>query len=198
MIQFAEVSPDQQIVVSLTRQLSWTHFVALISMKDPLQREFYAEMCRVERWSVRTLREKIQGMLYERAAISRKPVELVSQELDSLRDCDRMTPNLVFRDPCLLDFLGLSDIYSERDLESAILKELERFLLELGIDFIFVARQKRITINNENYHLDLLFCHCGMRCLVAIELKLGKFQAADKGQMEQYPRWRDKYEKRER
>ena len=108
-----------------------------------------------------------------------------------------MTPDLVFRDPYLLDFLGLSDTYSERDLESAILKELERFLLELGTDFSFVARQKRITIDNEDYYLDLLFYHRGMRCLVAIELKLGKFQAADKGQMELYLRWLDKYEKRE-
>ena len=108
-----------------------------------------------------------------------------------------MTPDLTFRDPYLLDFLGLSDTYSERDLESAILKELERFLLEPGTDFSFVARQKRITIDNEDYYLDLLFYHRGMRCLVAIELKLGKFQAADKGQMEQYPRWLDRYEKRE-
>ncbi len=197
MIQFAEVFPDQQIVVSLTRQLSWTHFVALIPMKEPLQREFYAEMCRVERWSVRTLREKIQGMLYERTAISRKPAQLAKQELDSLRNDDLMTPDLVFRDPYLLDFLGLSDTYSERDLESAILKELERFLLELGTDFSFVARQKRITIDNEDYYLDLLFYHRGMRRLVAIELKLGKFQAADKGQMELYLRWLDRYEKRE-
>jgi len=198
MIQFAEVFPDKQIVVSLTRQLSWTHFVALIPMKDPLQREFYADMCRVERWSVRALREKINGMLYERTAISRKPAQLAKQELDSQRDCDLMTPDLVFRDPYLLDFLGLADTYSERDLESAILKELERFLLELGTDFSFVARQKRITIDNEDYYLDLLFYHRGMHCLVAIELKLGKFQAADKGQMELYLRWLDKYEKRER
>ena len=197
MIQFAEVFPDQQIVVSLTRQLSWTHFVALIPMKDSLQREFYAEMCRVERWSVRTLRKKINSMLYERTAISRKPAELARQELDSLRNDDRMTPNLTFRDPYLLDFLGLTDTYSERDLESAILVELERFLLELGTDFSFVARQKRITIDDEDYYIDLLFYHRGMHCLVAIELKLGKFQAADKGQMELYLRWLDKYEKRE-
>jgi predicted nuclease of restriction endonuclease-like (RecB) superfamily len=187
----------REIVVSLTRQLSWTHFVALIPMKDPLQREFYAEMCRVERWSVRTLRKKINSMLYERTAISRKPAQLARQELDSLHNDDRMTPDLVFRDPYLLDFLGLTDTYSERDLESVILVELERFLLELGTDFSFVARQKRITIDNEDYYIDLLFYHRGMHCLVVIELKLGKFQAADKGQMELYLRWLDKYEKRE-
>jgi len=198
MIRFAEVYPDEQIVHALSGQLSWTHFRQIIYIEDDLKRDFYAEMCRVERWSTRTLHAKIQGMLYERTAISRKPAELARQELDSLRNDDRMTPDLVFRDPYLLDFLGLADTYSERDLESAILKELERFLLELGTDFSFVARQKRITIDNEDYYLDLLFYHRGMRCLVAVELKLGKFQAADKGQMELYLRWLDKYEKRER
>ncbi len=108
-----------------------------------------------------------------------------------------MTPDLVFRDPYFLDFLCLSDSFSERDLEAAILRELERFLLELGTDFTFVARQKRITIDSEDYYLDLLFYHRCMRRLVAIELKLGKFQAADKGQMELYLRWLDKYERRE-
>ena len=196
MIRFAEVYPDEQIVHALSGQLSWTHFRQIIYIEDDLKRDFYAEMCRVERWSTRTLHAKIQGMLYERTAISRKPAELARQELDSLRNDDLMTPDLVFRDPYLLDFLGLADTYSERDLESAILKELERFLLELGTDFSFVARQKRITIDNEDYYLDLLFYHRGMRRLVAIELKLGKFQAADKGQMELYLRWLDKYEKR--
>jgi predicted nuclease of restriction endonuclease-like (RecB) superfamily len=198
MLRFAEVYPDEQIVHALSGQLSWTHFRQIIHIEDDLKRDFYAEMCRVERWSTRTLHAKIQGMLYERTAISRKPAELAKQELDSLRNDDRMTPDLVFRDPYLLDFLGLSDTYSERDLESGILKELERFLLELGTDFSFVARQKRITIDNEDYYLDLLFYHRGMHRLVAIELKLGKFQAADKGQMELYLRWLDKYEKRER
>jgi len=197
MIRFAEVYHEGQIVHALSAQLSWTHFRQIIYIEDDLKRDFYAEMCRVERWSTRTLHDKMQGMLYERTAISRKPAELARQELDSLRDEDRMTPDLVFRDPYMLNFLGLSDTYSERDLESAILKELERFLLELGTDFSFVARQKRITIDNEDYYLDLLFYHRGMRCLVAIELKLGKFQAADKGQMELYLRWLDKYEKRE-
>jgi predicted nuclease of restriction endonuclease-like (RecB) superfamily len=154
-------------------------------------------MCRTERWSTRTLHTKIQGMLYERTAISKKPDELIRQELNTLRDEDRISPDLTFRDPYLLDFLGLADTYSERDLEASILRELERFLLELGTDFTFVARQKRITIDSEDYYLDLLFYHRGMRRLVAIELKLGKFRAADKGQMELYLRWLDKYEKRE-
>lgn len=131
--------------------MSWTHFRHIIYIEDSLQRDFYAEMCRTERWSTRTLHAKIQGMLYERTAISKKPDELIRQELDTLRDEDRMSPDLTFRDPYLLDFLGLADTYSERDLEASILRELEHFLLELGTDFTFVARQKRITIDSENF-----------------------------------------------
>src|SRR3990170_3382283 len=197
MIRFAEVFPDREIVHALSGQLSWTHLREIIYLEDSLKRDFYAEMCRVERWSTRTLKEKINSMLFERTAISKKPAELARQELQSLREEDKMTPDLVFRDPYLLDFLGLSDAYSERDLESAILNELEKFLLEIGTDFTFVARQKRITIDNDDYYLDLLFYHRGMHRLVAIELKLGKFRAADKGQIELYLRWLDKYERRD-
>jgi len=197
MIRFVEVFSDLKIVQTLTGQLGWSHFVQIIALDDPLKRDFYAEICRIERWSTRTLHAKIQGMLYERTALSKKSEKLIQQELATLRDEDRMTPDLVFRDPYFLDFLGLSDTYSERDLEAAILRELERFLLELGTDFTFVARQKRISIDREDYYLDLLFYHRGMRRLVAIELKLGKFQAQDKGQMELYLRWLDKYERRE-
>jgi len=138
--------------------------------------------------------DKIQGMLYERTAISRKPAQLAKQELKQLREEDRITPDLIFRDPYLLDFLGLKDTYSEKDIETAILRELERFLVELGTHFAFVARQKRITIDNQDYYIDLLFYHRGLRRLVAIDLKLGKFQAADKGQMELYLRWLAKHE----
>lgn len=194
MVRFAEVFPDKQIVHALSGQLSWTHLRQIIYLKEPLQREFYAEMCRVERWSTRKLADKIQGMLYERTAISRKPAQLAKQELKQLREEDRITPDLIFRDPYLLDFLGLKDTYSEKDIETAILRELERFLVELGTHFAFVARQKRITIDNQDYYIDLLFYHRGLRRLVAIDLKLGKFQAADKGQMELYLRWLAKHE----
>ena len=194
MVRFAEVFPDKQIVHALSGQLGWTHLRQIIYLKEPLQREFYAEMCRVERWSTRKLTDKIQGMLYERTAISRKPVQLAKQELKQLREEDRITPDLIFRDPYLLDFLGLKDTYSEKDIETAILRELERFLVELGTHFAFVARQKRITIDNQDYYIDLLFYHRGLRRLVAIDLKLGKFQAADKGQMELYLRWLAKHE----
>jgi predicted nuclease of restriction endonuclease-like (RecB) superfamily len=196
MIRFAEVFNDTEIVQTLSGLLSWSHFIEIIYLKDPLQRQFYAEMARVERWSVRTLRKKIQGMLYERTAISRKPEELARQELRALQEEDRMTPDLVFRDPYVLDFLGLEDTYSERDLEAAILQELTHFLLEIGTDFSFMARQKRMTIGGKDFYLDLLFYHRGLHCLVAIELKLGEFTASYKGQMELYLRWLDKYERR--
>lgn len=194
MIRFAEVFPDQAVVVALSRQLGWSHFVEIVPLKDQLQRDFYAEMCRVERWSVRTLRERIGGMLFERTALSRKPTKLATQELNRLREGDQLSADLVFRDPYLLDFLGLKEAYSEADLEAAILREIERFLLELGDGFCFVARQKRITIDADDYHLDLLFYHRKLRRLVAVDLKLGKLQAGDKGQMELYLRWLEKYE----
>ncbi|MFN7949012.1 MAG: PDDEXK nuclease domain-containing protein [Blastocatellia bacterium] len=195
MAQFAEVFPDEQIVASPMRELSWTHFLEIIPLKDQLQREFYAEMCRLERWSVRQLRKKISGALYERTALSRKPEKLIARELQQLRDEGQLTPDMVFRDPYFLDFLGLKDEYSEKDLEAAILRELEKFLLELGTGFTFVARQKRITVDGEDYYLDLLLFHRVLRRLVAMELKLEKFRAADKGQMELYLRWLDRYER---
>jgi len=196
MVKLAEAMPDQNIFQTLSGKLSWSHFVEIINLKDDFQRTFYTEMCRLEHWSVRTLRDKIRGMLYERTAISRRPEEVVQQELAALREEDRMTPNLVFRDPYFLDFLGLPASYSESELENAILSELERFLLELGTDFCFTARQKRMSIGKEDFYLDLLFYHRSLRRLVAIDLKLGRFTAAHKGQMELYLRWLDKHERR--
>ncbi|WP_255672379.1 PDDEXK nuclease domain-containing protein [Corallococcus sp. AS-1-6] len=195
MVQFATVFPDPQIVAALLRQLGWTHFTLLIPLNDPLKREFYAEMCRVERWSTRELRQKIDSMLFERTALSRKPEELIRDELASLREKGELTPALVFQDPYMLDFLELSDTYSERDLESAILREIERFLLELGVGFAFVERQKRITLDGDDYYLDLLFFHRRMQRLVAIELKIGDFKPSDSGQMELYLRWLDRHER---
>jgi predicted nuclease of restriction endonuclease-like (RecB) superfamily len=196
MIKLAETFPDREIVSTLSRQLGWSHFIEIIPLDDPLKRDFYAEMCRLERWSVRTLRDRIKGMLYERTAISRKPEETIRQELDVLRDGDRLTPDLVFRDPYVLDFLGLKDTYSEQDLEAAILRELEAFLLELGGDFAFVARQKRITVDAVDYYLDLLFYHRRLRRLIAVELKLDKLTPADTGQVQFYLAWLRKHETR--
>ena len=194
MIQFAEVFPEKQIVVSLLRQLGWTHFLRIIPIDDPLKRDFYAEMCRAERWSTRTLAKKIQSMLFERTALSRKPDKLIRQELEVLRAEDKLTPDLVFRDPYFLDFLGLKDTYAEKDVEAAILREIESFVLELGTGFAFVERQKRMQVDHKDYYLDLLFYHRKLRRLVAIELKIGDFEAGDKGQMELYLGWLKRYE----
>jgi predicted nuclease of restriction endonuclease-like (RecB) superfamily len=165
-------------------------------MDDDLKRDFYAEMCRVERWSVRTLRQKISGMLFKRTALSNKPKELMRHELNTLRAEDKLTPDLVFRDPYFLDFLGLKDRYIEKDLEDAIMQEMENFILELGVGFTFVARQKRIQVDSDDFYLDLLFLHRGLRRLVAVELKLRDFQPGDEGQMEFYLRWLAKYEQK--
>ena len=194
MIQFATVFPDEKIVAALRRQLGWTHFKAIIALDDPLKRDFYAEMCRLEQWSTRTLDKKIQSMLFERTALSKKPDKLIVAELKQLREEDKLSPDMIFRDPYLLDFLGLKDTYAEKDLEAAILREIEAFILELGAGFCFVARQKRMQIDARDYYLDLLFYHRKLRRLVAIDLKIGDFEAADKGQMELYLNWLKRHE----
>ena len=194
MMQFAQIFNDEQIVGSLIRQLSWTHFIALIPIKDELQRDFYTQMCRIEGWNVKTLRKKIDSMLFERTALSKKPDDLIKEELKALKETDKLTPDLVFKDPYFLDFTGLKDTYSEKTLEDAILREIEQFILELGSGFTFVERQKRMIIDGEDFKLDLLFYHRKLKRLVAIELKLGKFKAAYKGQMELYLRWLEKYD----
>ena len=194
MVQFAQIFPDYEIVVSVIRQLSWTHLLAIIPIEDPLKRQFYIEMCKLEKWSVRTFRERINSMFYERTAISKKPEETIKNELQRLSESSQITPDLVFRDPYFLDFLNLKDTYSEKDLESAIIAELQRFISELGIDFAFLARQKCITIDNRDYYIDLLFYHRRLKSLVAIDLKIGEFDAAYKGEMELYLAYLEKYE----
>ena len=195
MIRLSEVFPEPKIFQTLSGKLGWSHFLEIIYLSDDLQRDFYAEMCRIGHWSVRELRENINSMLFERTALSRKPAKLVKQELQKLRDESELTPDLVFREPYLLDFLGMQDTYSEKDFESAIIRNMENVLMEFGDGFTFVARQKRIRIGNQDYYLDLLFFHRKLRRMVAVELKIGKFQAADKGQMELYLRWLEKHEK---
>lgn len=166
----------------------------LLPIKDPLARDFYAEMCRIERWDVRTLRRKIGGMLFQRTAISKNTKAVISTEINNLRD-GRVTPDTVFRDPYFLDFLRLKGAYSERDLEQAILREIEGVILEFGVGFSFVARQKRMSVGKDDFHLDLLFYHRHLRRLIAVELKLESFQPAHVGQMEFYLRWLDKHER---
>jgi predicted nuclease of restriction endonuclease-like (RecB) superfamily len=192
--RLADAFPDEEILSTVRRELSWSHLKTLIYIDDPLKRDFYREICRVERWSVRQLQERINSLLFERTAISKKPDETIRQDIALLRDEGQLSPDLAFRDPYVLDFLGLSDSYSEKDLESAILAELQRFIIELGSDFAFLARQKRITIDHRDYYIDLLFYHRRLRRLVAIDLKIGEFEAAYKGQMELYLRYLEKHE----
>ncbi len=194
MVQFSENFPNEPVVLTLSRQLAWSHFQELIGLKDPLARDFYAEMCRIERWSVRTLRERVASMLFERTALSKKPDELIRLELDALHAQGDVTPPLLLKDPYVLDFLGLQDRYLEKDLEDAILRELENFLLELGAGFSFIARQKRIQLDSDDFYIDLLFYNRKLRRLVAIDLKLGDFKAEYKGQMELYLRWLAKHD----
>lgn len=193
-VRFATVFPEAEIVSTLWRQLSWSHLKLIIYIEDPLKREFYIEMTKLEKWSVRQLKERINSLLYERTAISKKPEETISKELKQLKDGEALSTDLVFRDPYVLDFLGLKDMYSEKDLETAILSELQQFITEMGTDFAFLARQKRITIDNRDYYIDLLFYHRRLKRLVAIDLKLGEFEAAFKGQMELYLRYLAKHE----
>ena len=194
MMQFAELFPDFQIAAPLARQLSWSHFIELLSIKNDLGREFYLTMAASENWSIRTLRNKIDSMLYERTAISSKPEEVIKTELANLRDNEILSPDLVFKSPYFLEFTGLKGVYSEKSLEDSLLVHIEHFILELGVGFTFVERQKRMIIDGEDFYLDLLFYHRKLRRLVAIELKLGKFKAAYKGQMELYLRWLEKHE----
>jgi predicted nuclease of restriction endonuclease-like (RecB) superfamily len=194
-LRLAEVFSVHQILSTVRRELTWSHIKALIYIDEPLKRDFYIEICRVEHWSVRQLQERINSMLFERTAISKKPEETIKNDLELLRTQGQQSADLTFRDPYVLDFLGLSDSYSEKDLETAILAELQRFISELGSDFAFIARQKRITIDTRDYYIDLLFYHRRLRRLIAIELKVGEFEASHKGQMELYLRYLEKHEK---
>jgi len=196
MVRFAKQYPDEKIVSTLSTQLSWSHFIELTVLDDAHKRQFYTEMCRLEHWSVRDLRKRLDSMLYERTTISRQPEVIIENDLNELQKNNELTKELVFRDPYILDFLQLPANFSEKKLENSILDELSKFLQELGTDFCFIARQKRIIIDNENYYIDLLMYHRGLKRLIAIDLKLGKFKANYKGQMELYLRWLDKYERR--
>lgn len=196
-IKLNVVFQDITIVHTVCAQLSWSHIRTLIYIENQIKREFYLQMCRHERWSVRTLQDRIDSMLFERTSISKKPEQTIINELKVLETENKISPDLAFRDPYFLDFLGLHDTYSERDLESSILTQLQYFITEMGSEFAFLARQKRITIDNEDFYIDLLFYHRGLKSLVAIDLKLGKFKAGYKGQMELYLSWLEHNEQKE-
>lgn len=191
MMQFSELFPDQEIVASLMRQLSWTHFLQLLPLKNSESRAFYARMVSAEGWSVRELRRSIEQKTFERTAIA----GVQAGEMSLTNQQTSLSPGLVFKDPYFLDFLGLAEGFDEHTLENTILRELEHFILELGRGFAFVERQKRMIIDGDDFYLDLLFYHRRLRRLVAVELKLGRFKAAHKGQMELYLKWLDRYER---
>jgi predicted nuclease of restriction endonuclease-like (RecB) superfamily len=193
-LHFADTFPNEQIVSTLRRELSWTHIKTLMYIDDSLKREFYIEIAKLEGWSVRKLQERINSMLFERTALSRKPEETIRGDLAKLRQTQQPSPDILLKDPYILDFLNLSDRYLERDLEDAILREIEQFLLELGAGFTFVARQKRLQIDNDDFYIDLLFYNRKLKRLVAIDLKLGNFKPEYKGQMELYLRWLAKHD----
>jgi predicted nuclease of restriction endonuclease-like (RecB) superfamily len=186
MVQFAQVFAEPEIVATLSRQLSWSHFVNLLPLKTEQARQFYASQAASQTWSVRELRQQIERKAFERAELA---------TLQTVTSDQATSPAQVFKDPYFLDFLGLRQGHDEADLEAAILRQLEAFILELGRGFAFVERQKRMVIDGEDFYLDLLFYHRRLRRLVAVELKLGRFKAAHKGQMELYLKWLDKYER---
>ena len=196
MIKFSQVFDDFEIVSTLSRQLSWSHFKEIMYMDDSLKIEFYAQMSALDKWSVRTLRNRIDSMLCERTALSKKPDELITYEIEKLKE-GVVTPNMVLKDPYVLDFLELNHRYLEKDLEDAILRDIENFILELGNGFSFIARQKRVQIGEDDFYIDLLFYNRKLKRLIALDLKLGKFKAEYKGQMELYLKYLEKYEKEE-
>ena len=196
-IRAAYTFSEEEIVYAVRKQFTWTHLRSLMFVEDPLKRQFYMEMCRIEHWDTRTLDAKIDAQLYERTAISRKPEELIKQELSQLKEENTLQPDLVFRSSYFLDMLGLPNFYTEKDLESAIVAQMQDFICELGTDFAFLGRQKRITVDAVDYYIDLLFYHRSLHRLVAIDLKLGKFKPEHEGQMLLYLRYLDKNERKQ-
>ncbi len=193
-ILIAEVFPDREILHTLCAKLSWSHLKLIMGIDDQLKRNFYIEITQLENWSVRQLQERINSMLFERTAISRKPEETIRHDLEQLRENKQISPDLLLKDPYILDFLDINDRYLEKGLEDAILRDIEKFLLELGAGFTFIARQKRIQIDNDDFYIDLLFYNRKLKRLVAIDLKLGNFRHEYKSQMELYLRWLAKYD----
>lgn len=186
MIQFFEQFQDLTIMSPLATQLSWSHFIELFPLKSMEAKLFYAQKSIEEVWGKRELHLQITRKAFERKEIADVQLSKFPAELQN-----------TFKDPYLLDFLNLRNTFLETDVERAILQELEAFILELGKGFAFMERQKRMIIDGDDFYLDLLFYNRKLKRLVAIELKLGKFEAAHKGQMELYLKWLNRYEKQE-
>ena len=196
-VRSAYLFTEEEIGYAVRSQLTWTHLRSLMGVKDELARTFYMEMCRIEHWDTRTLDDKIDSQLYERTAISRRPEEVIKRELQNVKETNTLVPDLVFRSSYLLDILGLPDTFSEKDLEDSILSQIQLFIKEFGSDFAFLDRQKRITVDSVDYYIDLLFFHRGLKRLVVVDLKLGKFKPEYEGQMLLYLRYLNKNERRE-
>lgn len=198
MMQVAAAYPDEQIVVTLSRQLTWSHFLELQSIDNPTKRLYYQQMAILHHWSVRDMRKREDDeMEYERMLIAAKPEEEQVERLQQVTlSPESIDPDLVFKSSYVVDFLGLQGRFSEKELEDAIVAQLERFIMELGNDFAFLERQKRFTVDGEDYYLDLLFYHRGLQRLIAIDLKLGRFKPQYKAQMELYLNYMQRYELR--
>ena len=194
-VRAAYVFTEEEILYAIRIHLSWTQIRSLMTIENGLARQFYMEMCRLEHWNTRTLDEKIENHLYERSMISRRPEEVIKQELANVKENQKLVPDMVFKSSYFLDMIGLPDMFSEGDLENAILNQIQQFLKEFGSDFAFLDRQKCISVDGVDYHLDLLFYHRGLKRLVAVELKLGKFKPAYEGQMLLYLRYLNRHER---
>jgi predicted nuclease of restriction endonuclease-like (RecB) superfamily len=195
-VRSAYLFSESDIRYAVSTQLTWTHLRSLMAIEDETKRSFYMEMCRIEHWDTRTLEEKIDKLFYELTAISKRPEEIIREELQKVKGSNSLTPDLVFRSAYFLEMLGLSNLHSEKELEDAILIQIQAFIKELGTDFAFLDRQKRITVDATDYWIDLLFYHRGLHRLVAIDLKLGKFKPEHEGQMLLYLRYLNKNERK--
>ena len=193
MLKFTRLFPNREIVSTLSKQLSWSHFVMVCAIDETLKREFYTEMCRIQHWSVRDFKRQIDGMLYERTAISKEPEAVIKKSIEALRQDDSLSSSLVFKDPYFLSFIGSNNYQREHELEDLILDNIVEFLQELGEDFCFVSRQKRMSTGRKDRYLDLLFFNRRLRRLIALDLKMDNFDPAYKGQMEWYLNWLDKH-----
>ena len=193
MLRVAREFPDEEIVSTLSRQLTWSHFVELSVISDPTKRLFYQQMSILYHWSVRQLRDQEDKMVYERSLIAAKPEDEQVKVLTTVADGD-ITPDVILKSSYVVDFLGLKREFSEEELEDAVVEQLEKFIMELGQDFAFLERQTKIPVDSIDYKLDLLFYHRRLHRLLAIDLKLGKFRPEYKGQMELYLKYLKKYE----